>query len=257
MLLTDPVADLKVGLPTPLIWGVVLLEIAAAYTNWMSRNAALVALLNICLFGTFGIFAAFRWTQGFASCGCTGSISVPPWVFLLIDFAIVSWFVVFKFWRREACRGAINIIKIWNSRSQRMRGLVAGVASFFVLGACLQFPMLAWLNASVFLNQPIKSVAMFNDKLRFESTSVGKVAIYNSSTTSARIVGLWRSCNCLELEDPHGIVIPANGECNLEITVQPIAIGQLRQRAVLFLDHPNQFRLNVNVSGFVDEGKKE
>jgi hypothetical protein len=42
-------------------------------------------------------------------------------------------------------------------------------------------------------------------------------------------------------------IIRANERISLPLVIKPTKLGPLHQRVVLFLDHPRQFRLNVDV----------
>jgi hypothetical protein len=80
----------------------------------------------------------------------------------------------------------------------------------------------------------------------------GELKIHNRSGQSAKIIGISRSCRCFDLvEDLNSKIIPANGSLSLSLVVRPNRLGPLHQRVVLFLDHPKQFRMNVDVLGSV------
>ncbi len=57
-----------------------------------------------------------------------------------------------------------------------------------------------------------------------------------------------QSCRCFELvEDPVSKIIPANEQILLSLAIKPNKSGPLHQRVNLFLDHPKQFRVNIDV----------
>ena len=93
MLLTDPFADLRVGISREILWISVAFELWLAFENWRIRDPRVLTLLDSITFTAFAIFAGTRWAFGYTSCGCSGNVELPPWVFLMLDCGIVAWFV--------------------------------------------------------------------------------------------------------------------------------------------------------------------
>jgi len=69
----------------------------------------------------------------------------------------------------------------------------------------------------------------------------------------AKIVGMDVSCRCFELDEPIGLVLAANSIRKIDFRIIPSKQGEVRQRAVLFLDHPEQFRMSIDLLGFAKE----
>ena len=252
MLLTDPFADVRVGLPKEILWLSVAFELWLAYENIRIRDYRVLSFINTIVFASFGIVAAIRWSLGYTSCGCSGSLELPPWVFLLIDVGIVSWFAGNYAQRCRLIAGWNFLRRIWLGWSFEARGRVAGltVSSAILIG--LQLPFASTLRAMILGEPPIIPVVWTDSQLRISEVSTGHVEILNRSSQSTKIIGVSRSCQCVDLsEDPISKIIRAYEKVSIPLIVKPKNIGRLHQRITLFLDHPKQFRVNIDVLGSV------
>ena len=89
-------------------------------------------------------------------------------------------------------------------------------------------------------------------ELVFGEESLGQAVIWNRSPQPAKIIGIARSCRCFDIGDASiAQIIPANDRLSLPLVIKPNKLGPLHQRVEIFLDHPEQFRVNVNVFGSV------
>ncbi len=73
LLLTDPFADIKVGMPVSLLWATVVLEISVAtltFSPGVSQRLKWFSLFGIHVL--FLIVSVSRFLLGFESCGCAG-----------------------------------------------------------------------------------------------------------------------------------------------------------------------------------------
>lgn len=117
---------------------------------------------------------------------------------------------------------------------------------------CLQLPIAAPLRAMVLGKPPIDAVVRIDGDLILNQETVGKVRLSNASSRTATIIGVNRSCRCFDFRrDPVRQLVPSNGQLALPLVIKPNKLGPLHQRVVLFSDHPEQARVNVNLFGFV------
>ncbi len=252
MLLTDPFADIRAGIPKEILWGTVVFELWLAFENLRIRDQRVLASIDVSTFSAFAIFAGVRWALGYASCGCAGNFEVPPWFFLLIDIGIVLGFLSSALRRSLVFDGWHELANWWNGWSAAARGRLAGLLFFVGFIGFLQLPIAATLRASVFGELPILATVKLDGELIVGKESVGNVEIWNRSGRPAKIIGLERSCKCFGLtEGPIAKIIAPNGHISVSLVISPENPGPLHQRIVLFLDHPTQFRMDIDVFGSV------
>jgi hypothetical protein len=270
MICTDPFADIRVGLNSEIIWLSIVFELWLAYMNFRIHNVSILALINVVVFAGFAIFGAIRMALGYSSCGCSGSIEIPGWVFILVDLAIVATLVCLSArglggnqttrdttvavgWIRQ---GIWELRSWWQNCSSATKGRCAGVGLFGVGVVALQFQLFAPLRAVV-LGQPLIQAEVSmpeRDSLRVGVESTGEVTLRNLTDTPVKIVGFERSCRCVGFEsNPTSQVIPAFGDVALLFSVVPKKPGPVYQRIILYTDHPKQFRVTADVLGSVKE----
>lgn len=254
MLLNDPFADVRVGLPKEILWLSVAFELWLAFENFRIRDRHVLSFINTIVFASFGIFAAIRWTLGYTSCGCSGSLELPPWFFLLIDFSIVGWFSWTSARRSRLVTGWNSIFRIWSGCSTESRGRIAGLFLFSGLLLVFQFPFAAPVRAMILGEPPIVAVVKIDGELIKGKKSSGKVLIKNRSLLPVKIIGISQSCRCFDIEkNPVSCTIHASASLLLPIVIQPKQVGPLHQRIILFLDHPKQFQVAIDVCGSINE----
>jgi hypothetical protein len=252
MLLTDSFADIRIGLPKEILWFSVAFELWLAFENFRVLDHRVIAFINTIVFASFAIFASIRLAMGYGSCGCSGSLEIPAWIFILIDIGIVAWFARSTFRRIQMASGWLQLVQVWQAWSPETRGCLAGLAVLSSTLVAMQLPDAAPLRAMVLGEPPMQAVVRIDGELVHNKESTGQLKIDNRSGRPAKIVGMSRSCHCLNLvEDAFSKTIPANGRITLSLVVKPNKLGPLHQRVTLFLDHPKQFRLNVDVFGSV------
>jgi hypothetical protein len=252
MLLTDSFAEIRVGLTREILWLTVAFEFWLAFENLRLRNRRVLAVINTVVFSIFAIFASARWILGYNSCGCSANLELPTWFFVLIDVGIVFWFSSTAENRSQLLIGSRELARLRYDWSPKKRGGLTGLAVFVGLIIVLQFPLAATLRAKVLGEPLIVGIAIFDEELFLEKESTGKIELQNRSTYPAKIIGFSNSCRCFDLADnPNSKILPAYGSVVLPFAIKPKRVGALRQRFDLFLDHPNHFRVNVNVLGFV------
>ncbi len=254
MLLTDSFADIRVGIPGEILWLSVAFEIWLAYENFRIRERCVLALINTVVSTSFAIFASVRWLLGYGSCGCAGKLELPAWIFIVVDLAIVAWFTG-SVARLTQLRGGVReLVRWWGGCSPEVRGRWVGVALFGGAILAIQLPLAAPLRAALLGVPPIQATVRMDRDLIIAQESSGQAELGNRSSQPARIVGMNRSCRCFWLqEQPASKQIPAGGRISLPLVIQPEKAGPLHQRVVLYLEHPEQFQVIVDVVGHVRE----
>ncbi len=252
MLLTDSFADVRVSLPKEILWVSVVAELVLAWVNFRFRDPQFLSVVNTTVFASFAIFAIVRLAMGYASCGCSGKLELPAWLFITLDIGIVSWFLLPRYNRKETIEGAGRLVNWWRELTVSARGRFAGLGFFVVVIGFLQFPFAGPLRAKIFGEQPIQASVYLDENLILGEQKKGRVVIWNQTNHAAKIIGVARSCRCFDLvENPVGESILPHDRVPFAITIKPNNLGSLRQRVELFLDHPEQFRMNIDVVGFV------
>ncbi len=252
MLLTDPFADVRVGISKEILWFSVLFEFGLAFLNLRLKDINVLAFINTVVFASFGLFAGTRWLLGYGSCGCSGNLELPVWVFILIDGLIVAWFMRTQVTRYRVLAGYSQLMRLWNAWSPENRGRWAGGAMMVGLMFGMQLPIAAPLRAMMFGEDVIQAIVKIDDDLVLDQQQTGQVELVNRSFKPAKIVGLANSCRCFDIEeDPISQTIPANGRLMLPLVIQPNKLGPLHQRVELYLGHPKFFRMKLNVVDFV------
>jgi hypothetical protein len=256
MLLTDAFADIRVGIPREILWLSVALEFWLAYENLVIRDRRVLAFMNTIVFGAFATFASIRWLLGYGTCGCSGNIEIPAWVFIILDLAIVAWFTRGTIPRQELLAGLRELIGWWRGWSPERRGQLVGVGLFATVIVAVQLPVAAPLRAMALGEPAIQATVRIDGDLILNQETAGKVELWNRSSHSGKIIGQNRSCRCFVINgDPIFKSIPAGGRISFPLVIKPEKPDPLHQRVVLFLDHPEQFRVNIDVVGFV-KGEK-
>jgi len=90
MLLTDPFADITAQTPRLLLWIAFYVEVALVAALLSRLDNATKWIMASLVFCAFGCFSLTRLLLGYASCGCTGAISVPPWASLVLNIAVIA-----------------------------------------------------------------------------------------------------------------------------------------------------------------------
>ena len=252
MLLTDSFADVRVGISKEILWPSVAFEFWLAYENFRLRDIRVMSFINVVVFTVFAVFASVRWLLGYVSCGCSGSLELPAWIFIGLDLGIVTWLTASRSSRDRTTAGLRELGFRWQRYPPSARGRLAGLAIFASAIVVMQLSVAAPVRAMLFGDLKIQAIVKIDGDLIFGEAANCQVEIVNQSYRSAKIIGFSRSCRCFDLsEDPISKTIPANGRLVFPLVIKPTKLGQLHQRVELFLDHPNQFRVNVDVFGSV------
>lgn len=254
LLLTDPFAEVRIGLSKEILWLAVCFELFLVYVNFGWRDRQVAAFINTIVFAGFAVFAATRLLLGYQSCGCSGGLEIPGWVFLLIDCAIVGWFLRSQRSRDSVKTSGFDLAKQWKEMRSDRKGQLAGVGLLVAALIALQLPISARLRAVVVGEPPLVSTVKVESELKKGQSQLGTVELVNHSTQPARIIGFSKSCSCFRpSEDPVGLVVAANDAVSFPFLVHPQRNGPLHQRLVLFVDHAEQFRVNCDLFSEVKE----
>jgi len=244
VLFTDPFPDIALGITKELLCVLIGFELYLGLWNIAAKTRDVLSFFNSITFGLFGTYATVRWLLGYHSCGYAGVIQVPILYFVILDFSICAYFafsVVGNFW-------AIGQ-RWWKDLSQSSRGRLAASAAVISLLLVFQFPFAARLRGQILGDGPIRSEVAFSDQLQVGRTVTCEVSIFNSSGSKTKVVGAENSCTCIGFPNVDGVEIPPGSSHKLSLTVRPTSPRRIHQRVVLFMDHPEQFRMNIDVVG--------
>ena len=133
MLLTDPFADVRVGIPKGILWFSVLFEFALAFLNLRHQDVKLLSFINTVVFASFGLFATARWLLGYGSCGCSGNLEFPAWGFILVDGLVVAWCILNKARSHQAVEGGMHLLQSFQGLSPEAQGKWSCVAFALVI----------------------------------------------------------------------------------------------------------------------------
>ena len=247
MLLTDPFADLTAQLPRSVLWVAFYVEFSLVLILASRLGESVKWGTALLVFIGFWLFSCFRLILGYSSCGCTGSLSVPPSISVMLNTGVIAFLIY--------CRPARLLANgIFRSsaelgRFQNWRRVLGGHLLSFAL-AC------ACVVAFVFIFAPFSSEAAFSA----ESVDVGAVVvgetvsfeckIKNLTSKQTRIIGSKSACNCLVVVH-NDASIPGEGVLVQQCQLNARKEGPLRQRLLFYTDNPIQGSVCVNVSGIV------
>jgi hypothetical protein len=254
-LLTNPFADIHLGLPTEVIWLSVVIDFAVGATNLASCRTRLLSFVNLVVFTGFFLFNLVRFAGGETTCACSGFFEIPIWITLLLDLSVVCFFLHSRHRRQEAIHGAKDLHAIFAGTNPIVGGIAAGAG--FLTVVVVAFPTLGFgsIVERLFANEAIEAKVTFQDDLQAGKQKLIEIAIRNNSDWPAKFVGVQGSCSCLSIADDLAArELPARGHTLLPIWITPPQTGKLHQRLTIFLEHPERFRIDVEVVGFVKRG---
>ncbi len=254
-LLTNPFADIHLGLPAEVIWLSVVIDFALGAANLALGRTRLLSFVNLVVFTGFCLFNLVRFVGGETTCRCSGFLEIPIWITLLLDLSVVCFFVHSRHRRQEAIHGAKDLHTIFAGANPIVGGIAAGAG--FLIVVVVAFPTLGLgsLGDRLFANGAIEAQAAYQNDLQVGQQKLIEVAIRNNSNWPARFVGVQGSCSCLSIADDLAArELPPRGHALLPIWITPPQTGKLHQRLTIFLEHQERFRIDVEVVGFVKRG---
>lgn len=252
-LFADPYADLRLGVPSEVLWFVAIAELLLVAVNVRNRNLAERLCLNLFVFSGFWCFAFSRWLLGYESCGCSGSFDIPTWFFLAFDSAVVLAIAGPRAGRILIVEGGTDLHKRWRKCDGTVRGSLIGMVTFAFLIVILQLPVLKSVMAmATGTSTAILAETTSLSDLEMGKTEAGLITLTNHSDVAAPVVGVGVSCGCESVPEFEG-VIPANSERKVRFEVTPRSSKPFHQRVTFFVNHPDHFRVDVNVYGSIKQ----
>ena len=193
MLLTDPFGEIRVGIPREILWLSVAFELWLAFENFRIRDRRVLAFVNTVVFGLFAIFAAIRWMLGYGSCGCSGNLELPTWIFVLLDIGIVAWFGATVSGRTKISMGVSKAIdRLQSPGGGNLGGWVIGSLLSIVCVTCFSSQSLFSISSeNQFVEPVIRNLRLVDSNLELE------FVLTNQSNTPFEIIGFKSSCSCL------------------------------------------------------------
>jgi Protein of unknown function (DUF1573) len=241
LLLTDPFADIRVGVPASLIIASTCVELFAVIFVLGSRHSKTVHSVLLATFAVFLLVSAINVLLGANKCACGGALQLPPIVFLGIDvLALIALFFV-----RPPVAGTERPFP-WNWVQ-------------FALGVVTVFAGYAFANHSAagreliaryLSDREVLSDAVELGKKPINETARCELKLRNVSAQSVHVVGVKKSCSCIIPENRFPMAIRPGESAELAIQVKPDKAGDMHQRIRLFLDSKRQPYLDINVFAF-------
>lgn len=253
LLLTDPFADITVSIPREILWIVAFLEIGLGWLNLKpNQDLGILGLCNVSVFTSFALFGVSRYILGYNSCGCTGEFNIPLWLLVIVDVAIVIFFLRSVENRTCIFETVKRVRSSWGGLRQESRGQLLGFFFFVVFVAVVQLPSLTPARQFIFGNPPIVATYDRTKELQVDSENALVFEISNRSSKHATVIGVATSCSCIRFErDVNGLIVEAGEKLIVPLVARPARTGNFHQRIVLFLSHPEQLELSLDVFGFV------
>ena len=252
LVLYYPFADLRTGHSIEILWLSFCFDFALGIQNIRIRNRRVLTLVDSLVFTGFAAFNFMRMGMGLSSCGCAGAVELPIWLIATVDVLVVVLLLCTSSRRLAAISGVSEIAAWWKTQSSFARGLAAGTLLFIVFVAGIQLPAFDSIRDLLFSRPPIRAQTAFEGGLELGQRKLIDIQILNHSDKDAQIVGVSGSCRCLGfVTDPGGITLINRNRVYLPIEVTPEKTGDFHQRVVLYLSHPKQFRMEIDVLGYV------
>jgi uncharacterized membrane protein YphA (DoxX/SURF4 family) len=164
--------------------------------------------------GCFAVFLAVATRDSLenkASCGCFGSLAVPPWLTAIFDFVALACLVGFAAPQRATSRRLTSLaIAVF---------LAASVLVTWAIVGATHHPRLTPAPAVVDLGV-----------IHPGAVSRSGFALSNTGTTAVEVTSVVTSCPCVEVRLPTGAIPPEQtvaGEVVLDTNIKPGFIGGL------------------------------
>jgi len=248
MLLTDPFADITAQMPRTILWFAFFVELSLVLVLASRFDVTLKWGATILVFVGFWTFSFVRLILGYSSCGCTGSISVPPSISVILNTGFLAILVYchppapLLAAAYARCRMEMGSVQ---TRGRILNGRVLPFA--LACGCVVAFALVfaRFSSSSALSAEPVDvgSIA-FGETITFDCQ------IRNLTTSRTRILGSKSACNCL-MAIQNGASIRGGGVLVQQWHLKAKKEGPLRQRLVFYTDNPIQGSVYVNVTGVV------
>lgn len=234
MVFNDPFTDLKIGISIPIVISIITWEFLLFSVVAFRFAPSLEKFLLLFTFGIFLGVSVFRFVNGVASCNCFGTISFPTWA----GSAASLFFVVMLLAVRNPNSGTFDDFKPADIVGLVIGDIVFGMSAYFGIASIQNG---RWVGA-VANNEELHNLVA-------ESTNTAHFELVNRTEQPVRIVGMKSSCTC---------VMPAPGFFSPEphpktfgtVVVIPKHQGEFRQRVVVYVDHPLQSFVLLDLVGW-------
>ena len=252
--LTDPFADLRTALPWNQLWLVIFIEYWIAYLNLRhssSNSKHWLWLLNILFFSGLLLVSIVKWVSGATSCGCLGAWELHPGWMVIIDAEVILWLLCSSR-GTPRLRSALREIGHYIRKSQPRWGQQAGLILLLVSIGMVHTDIFRPIRLHLFGEpQIIGEDLLLTEAIQLGESTVATVLVSNRSEVEAKLLGLNTSCTCMELQGYLPDQVEGNANTTFDVRITGLREGRLRQRLLLFIDHPKQFGVPINVRGNV------
>lgn len=245
MLLTDPFADIKTGLPKYLFVSLIAFEACAVsclffFGNNPDESTITNWWLLIVMFITFFFVSIAKTILGHDNCGCTGMVTVPPLAMAGVDLFVIG----LLFCYRPIC--GFDVVKpptLIMSFAKFWTGAFLGIAS------SISF-LVAFHSDTLFRKQSlVVEPVNIGTRSSFDPV-IANVLIKNISDSSVKLIGVTRSCGCLDFGSLNfPVEIPPQDVLEITVRITPKKKGIFWQRVVFFVDLDEQSFVQVEFSG--------
>jgi hypothetical protein len=251
--LTDPFADIIAGFPIPILLAGAIVELVLGIMVLLAVKSYRLAAAKFLLLGSFGSFAligVIRTGLGYESCGCFGPLTLPVWPVAIFDAIVVGCLTTAATgWRgpRTIIFGParIELQEHINVLHPAWAGTVLGVLAF--IGVLAIDPSGA--PQFLFGASSISGERTTIDGLRVGATVDVPLNLKNQTAYPATVIGATRSCGCILIDVRAVKILPGESK-TIHAHVTPKNIGRFHQRVLVFVDHPKQHRVVLDIFGF-------
>jgi hypothetical protein len=250
----DPVARLGIFSAPAFQFLVIVFEITLGVWLLSGKQSAGAWIAVI---GTFGVFAAVSFYQGWvgqASCGCLGrKVSVNPWYMFAVDCAAVVATVAFR----------PDFKPLWNDRAR------IGITAAAILGGyAVLLGVLALVSVVHFGSMDAAIAALRGERLSLDPAMVdmgqgvpgeerdASVELTNRTDKPIRLIGGTADCSCTVLGDLP-VTIPSGESRSITVTMRlPKSAGIFNRKAHLKIDDDGFKSVGFRLTGRITPSSK-
>lgn len=252
-MLTDPFVDIKLGYPKNILWLAIAIELSLAFANTKYKPDTILWCANLATFLVFTSASLFRMLNGYESCGCLGVITFPNWGMLLVDIGALC--VIWISRPLSTAPLTTELFTIFRKSDGLVMGRVFGVVTIAIFIASVHLETLHPVKRLLLGNKPISGKVVLPKNLRQGNSIETVIQIQNTSATPTRVTGATTSCKCLSLNNPF-TTICANSKVEIPLNVTITVDGIFHQRVILFIDHPKQNWIAIDLYGLSKKGRQ-
>ncbi len=219
------------------------------------RNRDLHSSLKlICLsFTILGFASVYLYSDGYATCGCAGIISLDPLYVSVFDFFIVAVSgAMIVCYRSIVKRHAIPIENSGKRLSATLNSFSLGAGLFYILIGLFYLVMPYIAPGPLEISRNIN----FGSRRLGDGIFEVEFPIRNKGFDDIQIVGMSSTCRCMGVISERKVIAPSS-QGSLVVRVYPQRTGRFSQQLFVYTDHPRQLRISVLFRGsfFGEESK--